>query len=136
DRATHRHGPTTRTKYLERRPRMQVRTLLGFATVAGALTATGMPAQAQAVIDGPKVSWNLSTWGTKRAFTAGMEYVADQLSERTGGKFTIKIHYGEALSKARENFDGIKLGAFQAAQFCNFRSEERRVGKAGRYRWA
>jgi len=101
---------------------MMIRKLFRLATVAGAVTATGIPTlvQAQAQVDGPKVSWNLSTWGTKRAFTAGMEYVADQLAERTGGKFTIKIHYGEALSKARENFDGIKIGAFQAAQFCNF----------------
>jgi len=98
---------------------MKVRTLLGVATMAGALTISGMPVQAQ-TIDGPSVSWNLSTWGTKRAFTAGMEYVAEQVSAKTGGKFNIRLHYGEALSKARENFDGIKIGAFQAAQYCNF----------------
>lgn len=98
---------------------MKVKTLAGVATMAGALLITGMPAQAQ-TIDGPSVSWNLSTWGTKRAFTAGMEYVAAQVSEKTGGKFNIKLHYGEALSKARENFDGIKIGAFQAAMYCNF----------------
>ncbi|MCB1549029.1 MAG: C4-dicarboxylate TRAP transporter substrate-binding protein, partial [Hyphomicrobiaceae bacterium] len=68
----------------------------------------------------PSVSWNLSTWGKKRAFTKGMEVVAEMIDKRTGGKFKIKIHYGEALSKARENLDGIKIGAFQMAQFCNF----------------
>ena len=87
---------------------------------AGALAAlfsTGIAAQ---TVDGPAVNWNLSTWGKQRAFTASMESVAKQLEERTGGKFKIKIHYGEALSRDRENLDGIKLGAFQMAQFCNF----------------
>ena len=87
---------------------------------AGALIAlfgTGVAAQ---TVDGPAVNWNLSTWGKQRAFTAGMESVAKQLADRTGGKFQIKIHYGEALSRDRENLDGIKLGAFQMAQFCNF----------------
>ncbi len=81
------------------------------------LIATGAAAQ---TVDGPTVNWNLSTWGKQRAFTAGMESVAKQVAARTGGKFQIKMHYGEALSKDRENLDGIKLGAFQMAQFCNF----------------
>ncbi len=87
---------------------------------AGALVAllgTGVAAQ---TVDGPAVNWNLSTWGKQRAFTAGMESVAKQLADRTGGKFQIKTHYGEALSRDRENLDGIKLGAFQMAHFCNF----------------
>ncbi|MBN9260545.1 MAG: TRAP transporter substrate-binding protein DctP [Hyphomicrobium sp.] len=87
---------------------------------AGALAAllgTGVTAQ---TVDGPAVNWNLSTWGKQRAFTAGMESVAKQLADRTGGKFQIKMHYGEALSRDRENLDGIKLGAFQVAHFCNF----------------
>lgn len=71
-------------------------------------------------VDGPKVEWNYSTWGKKRAFTAGIEKVAEIVSQRTGGKFTIKVHYGEALSKDKENLDGIKLGAFEMADFCNF----------------
>ncbi len=87
---------------------------------AGALVAllgTGVTAQ---TVDGPAVNWNLSTWGKQRAFTVGMESVAKQLADRTGGKFQIKMHYGEALSRDRENLDGIKLGAFQVAHFCNF----------------
>jgi TRAP-type mannitol/chloroaromatic compound transport system substrate-binding protein len=86
----------------------------------GALVAVFATAAAAQTVDGPTVHWNLSTWGKQRAFTAGMESVAKQVAARTGGKFQIKIHYGEALSKDRENLDGIKLGAFQMAQFCNF----------------
>lgn len=87
---------------------------------AGPLIAIFATAVAAQTVEGPAVHWNLSTWGKQRAFTAGMESVAKQVSDRTGGKFTIKIHYGEALSRDRENLDGIKLGAFQMAQFCNF----------------
>ncbi len=72
------------------------------------------------IVDGPKVSWNLSVWGKKRAMTAGIEYVAQEIAKRTNGRFKIKIRYGEALSKSRENLDGISLGAFQAAFICNF----------------
>ncbi|MCG8691585.1 MAG: C4-dicarboxylate TRAP transporter substrate-binding protein [Minwuiales bacterium] len=64
------------------------------------------------------VNWNLSVWGKPRAFTKGLEEVSRQVEENSGGKFKIKIHYGEALSKARENLDGIKIGAFQMAAFC------------------
>ncbi len=71
------------------------------------------------VVDGPEVSWNLSTWGKQRAFTAGVEEIAKYVDENTGGKFKIKVHYGEALSKSRENLDGIQLGAFQMAMFCS-----------------
>ncbi|MFZ1106392.1 MAG: C4-dicarboxylate TRAP transporter substrate-binding protein [Hyphomicrobiaceae bacterium] len=91
---------------------------LSALTVAVAIAAP-LTANAQTV-DGPRVEWNHSTWGKKRAFTAGIEKVAEIVSQKTGGKFTIKVNYGEALSKAKENLDGIKLGAFEMADFCNF----------------
>ena len=87
------------------------------AVATGALLAG--PAAAQ-VVDGPVVSWNHSVWGKARAYTVGMETVAAILKDKTGGKFTIKIHYGESLSKDKENLDGIKIGAFESADFCNF----------------
>jgi TRAP-type C4-dicarboxylate transport system substrate-binding protein len=74
---------------------------------------------AQDVVQGPKVSWNVSVWGGKRAYTAAPEALAAIASQRTGGNFTITIHYAEALSPARENLDGLKLGAFEAAAFCS-----------------
>ncbi len=89
-------------------------------SVAAATTVAGFAfgASAAEMVDGPSVKWNLSVWGKPRAFTAGIETLAKAADERTGGKFQIKIHYGEALSKSRENLDGIKLGAFQMAMFC------------------
>ncbi len=87
------------------------------AAIAAVLSATTAHAQK---VDGPAVTWNISHWGKPRAASANNEILAKILNERTGGKFQIKIHMGEALSKARENLDGIKLGAFQMANFCNF----------------
>jgi TRAP-type mannitol/chloroaromatic compound transport system substrate-binding protein len=77
-------------------------------------------AAAAAEVNGPNVAWRFSTWGKQRAFTDGIEYVAEQVAKKTGGKFTIKIGYGEQFSKARENLDSIKLGAIDGAHFCNF----------------
>ena len=94
------------------------------AVVAASLAAAGAslagsvaPAAAQ-MVDGPEVSWKMSLWGKRRAFTEGAEYVSAQVAERTGGKFTIKLFYGQQLSKSKENLDGISLGAFEAAMFC------------------
>ncbi|MBO6755150.1 MAG: C4-dicarboxylate TRAP transporter substrate-binding protein [Roseibium sp.] len=64
------------------------------------------------------VTWNVSLWGKKRAFTEHVEKLAEEVAARTDGKFEIKLNYGEALSKSRENLDGISFGAFEMAQFC------------------
>ncbi|MDJ0824348.1 MAG: C4-dicarboxylate TRAP transporter substrate-binding protein [Rhodobacter sp.] len=61
--------------------------------------------------------WNASLWGKRRAFTEHVEKLAELVSEKTGGEFTINISYG-GLSKNRENLDGISIGAFEMAQFC------------------
>lgn len=85
------------------------------ATVAAVGAAFGLGSTAAMA---QNVNWNLSMWGKPRAFSTGSEEVARYVAEKTGGKFKIKVHFGEALSKARENLDGIKLGAFQMAAFC------------------
>ena len=89
---------------------------------ASALAMAGMAvASHQATaqeVKGPAVSWKLSVWGKRRAFTEGMEHVAKEVAAKTGGKFKIKLYYGGQLSKSKENLDGIKIGAFEAAMFC------------------
>jgi TRAP-type mannitol/chloroaromatic compound transport system substrate-binding protein len=86
-----------------------------------ALACSGLPPPAEAqVVDGPTVEWRHSNWGKRRANTEGIEKVAAILKERTGGKFTIKIGYGEMFSKDKENLDSIKLGAIETADVCNF----------------
>ncbi|MEP1767827.1 MAG: C4-dicarboxylate TRAP transporter substrate-binding protein [Sulfitobacter sp.] len=61
--------------------------------------------------------WNVSVWGKRRAFTEHVEKLAELVSEKTDGAFTMNISYG-GLSKNRENLDGISIGAFEMAQFC------------------
>jgi TRAP-type mannitol/chloroaromatic compound transport system substrate-binding protein len=71
-------------------------------------------------VDGPTVEWRHSNWGKRRANTEGIEKINAILKERTGGKFTIKIGYGEMFSKDKENLDSIKLNAIEMADMCNF----------------
>ena len=63
------------------------------------------------------VEWNVSLWGKPRAFTAHVEKLAELVSEKTNGDFTLNLSYG-GLSKNKENLDGISIGAFEMAQFC------------------
>ena len=73
---------------------------------------------ASSAVAADKVEWNHSTWGNPRAFTKGFEAVAEYVEEKSGGNFTIKIHYGGTISPPKENLDGISLGAFEQANFC------------------
>ncbi len=87
--------------------------------LGGSALGTGTVEAAERV-EGPELQWKVSVWGKRRAFTEGLETLSELVAEKTGGNWQIKIFYGEALSKARENLDGIKLGAFEMAIFCNF----------------
>jgi TRAP-type C4-dicarboxylate transport system substrate-binding protein len=79
------------------------------AAVAAVTLAFGTEAMA--------TEWNVSLWGKRRAFTEHVEKLAELVSEKTFGEFTLNISYG-GLSKNRENLDGISIGAFEMAQFC------------------
>ncbi len=76
--------------------------------------------QQEQMVEGPRLQWDVSLWGKPRAGTAVAVALAAQVAARTGGVWRMRLHYGEALSKARENLDGIAINAFQAAMFCNF----------------
>ncbi|MEM8752134.1 MAG: C4-dicarboxylate TRAP transporter substrate-binding protein [Pseudomonadota bacterium] len=80
-------------------------------TAALAATAIAFAGEAMAV------EWNVSLWGKRRAFTEHVEKLAELVSAKTNGEFTLNISYG-GLSKNRENLDGISIGAFEMAQFC------------------
>ncbi|SMX36969.1 TRAP transporter substrate-binding protein DctP [Maliponia aquimaris] len=69
------------------------------------------------VTEAAATEWNVSVWGSRRAFTEHIHKIADLVSEKTGGEFTMNISYG-GLSKNTENLDGISIGAFEMAQFC------------------
>ena len=76
-----------------------------------AFLATGFATETMAT------EWNVSVWGKRRAFTEHVEKLAELVSEKTNGEFTMNISYG-GLSKNTENLDGISIGAFEMAQFC------------------
>jgi len=84
------------------------------AAVMAALATFSATAAAQ------KVEWKFSMWGKQRAFTKGIEVLAEQVAKGSGGNFTIRLGYAETFSKDRENLDSIKLKAIDGAHFCNF----------------
>ncbi|MEX0583081.1 MAG: TRAP transporter substrate-binding protein DctP [Sneathiella sp.] len=86
---------------------------LGFG--AGGTVVTSAQA---AEVEGPKVKWLLSTWGKRRGIMEGMESFSEQISKATDGNFEVSLQYGGVLSDPKENLDGLKLGAFEAAMFC------------------
>jgi len=93
---------------------------IGYRALACALAVASLPfllaaAAAAQTVQGPKVAWNLSLWGKARAFTKQSDILSEMVAERTGGNFTLKVHYGGALSPPKENIDGIKIGAFETA---------------------
>ena len=92
-------------------------TALAVGTMGFALVGTPTEVDAQ-MVNGPNVTWQLSLWGSRRAFTEGLEYISAEVTKRTAGNFQIKLYYGAQLSKGRENLDGISVGAFEAALFC------------------
>ena len=87
-----------------------------FALTLG-VSAPISPAEAQ-MVDGPKLTWRVSLWGKRRAFTESLEFIHKTVKERTGGKFNFKLYYGEQLSKSKENLDSIAVGAVDAALVC------------------
>lgn len=88
-----------------------------FCCVHGSAQATE---QAATIVGGPKVNWDFSIWGAPRPGTKTIDALAEHVEKHTGGNWTITVHYGEALSKTRENLDGISIGAFESALVCNF----------------
>ena len=85
--------------------------ILGAALAASLAAAPAFAAE----VNGPKVNWDFSLWGTYRPTMVGMKTMVDTAVDKTGGNFAIKLHWGESLSQSKENVDGIKIGAFQIA---------------------
>ena len=67
-----------------------------------------------AVVPAKKTKWNFSIQGQRRAFTEGLE-AAKIMMEKADPDFEFNIVYGNALSPAKQNLDGLKIGAFESA---------------------
>jgi TRAP-type C4-dicarboxylate transport system substrate-binding protein len=88
------------------------------AVFAASGAATSPAAAATKYCDGPKVTWKISLFGKRRAVTEGVEAISQYAKDQTCGNFDYKIYYGEQLSKAKENLDGIKVGALEGGYVC------------------
>lgn len=62
-----------------------------------------------------KLKWDLSILGSPRALTYHIEDWAKEMKEATGGRWEIRLQYGEVLAPAKDSLDGIKAGMFEAA---------------------
>ncbi|MEL6523314.1 MAG: C4-dicarboxylate ABC transporter substrate-binding protein [Pseudomonadota bacterium] len=82
-----------------------------FKTVAVSAVAAAMAGEAVAV------EWDVALWGKRRAFTEHVEKLAELVSAKTNGEFTLDLNYG-GLAAPREMLDGIGAGSFEMAQFC------------------
>ena len=93
--------------------------LLGGFVAAAVSVAGQSPAEAATkYCEGPKITWKYSMWGKRRSVTEGAEYLSQAVKDATCGNFDIKLFYGEQISKAKENLDGVKVGAIEAAFVC------------------
>lgn len=96
------------------------RGLMAIPALALGLSAGPAVTANAAEVEGPKVTWTVSLWGTQRAHTEGVEGLANHIAEKTDGNFTMDLQYGGVLSDPAENIDGLQLGAFEAGQVCSF----------------
>lgn len=69
------------------------------------------------VVEDLPVAWDVSLWGSRRAFTEHVEKLAELVSKKTDGDFTLNLYYGD-LAPSNENLEGIAAGSFEMAQFC------------------
>ena len=66
------------------------------------------------------IEWDLSLFGGPREWTTPVEDWAKDMFEETEGRWKITIHYGEALSDAADNLQGVTNGLFEAAAVVPF----------------
>ncbi len=91
---------------------------LFLSAIAVGFAAAGFAAAIGGAIAAEKTVWNFNVWGGKRAFTAGIEMIRDDLEAAAPGQFELKINYGDALGHRKQNSENIKVGAFEAGQIC------------------
>lgn len=93
-------------------------TPIATALLVASTTAVWTTSAIAQEVQGPKITWKYNVWGKKRAFTAGVENLAERVSDKTGGNFKIKVFYGDQLGGRKQNLDNLKAGVFEMAQIC------------------
>lgn len=88
-------------------------------TVCSLFVAGGIFTYVPKAVSSPEViTWNVALWGGERDWTRPLHRWVEDMEKRTNGRWQIKLHYGAVLGPAKEHFDGIKAGLFEACQFC------------------
>jgi TRAP-type C4-dicarboxylate transport system substrate-binding protein len=77
-----------------------------------------VPLSPKAIAAQKTITWNFSLFGGRRAWSEPLHAWAEDMNQKTRGRWIIKLHYGEVLSPSKENWDGIKAGLFEAAAIC------------------
>jgi TRAP-type C4-dicarboxylate transport system substrate-binding protein len=113
--ATDARSNGVRSKEMNKLPSTLSRLFLAVLALGVASTSPALAQQVQ----GPKVDWKYNVWGKQRAFTVGVETIAQIVSDKTGGNFTIKIYYGDQLGDRKQNLDNLKAGVLDMAQMCS-----------------
>ena len=62
-----------------------------------------------------KITWNIAIYGPPRAVTVGIEHIAKMVSEKSGGNFVWRLHYGETIADAKDVLDALKIDSIQGA---------------------
>jgi len=68
-------------------------------------------------VEANALTWNVSVWGKRRAFTEHIHKLGELVEQKTNGEFKFNISYG-GLSNNKENLDNVSIGAIEMAQFC------------------
>ena len=77
------------------------------------------PGVAISVVTGPIV-WDVSLWGSRRAFTEHVEKLAELVDEKTEGQLTLNLSYG-GLGPSREDPEGLRTGEGRGGEECRSR---------------
>ncbi len=64
------------------------------------------------------ITWNVSLWGGRRAWTKPLHEWAADMERKTNGRWKIKLHYGAVLAAPKKQLNGIRAGKFEAAGIC------------------
>ena len=81
---------------------------IGRALALATATLAGVVSTAQAQ---DKIVWDIAIYGPQREVTVPIETMAKYIDEKSGGKFTFKLHYSESISPAKSVLDSLKIEA-------------------------
>jgi TRAP-type C4-dicarboxylate transport system substrate-binding protein len=83
----------------------------------GVLAATAlMGAASLSTLAAQDTTWHVQIWGPKRASTLGIEWYAQEVAAKTGGRMKMEVVHGKG--GPADSADVLKSGAAEGAYFC------------------